>query len=211
MKTLGVLFTSLTILIVTHAQAYIGGEVGNGGDVIRCSSLPNGEAEGLYFLDYLLARPLDPPQGLLDENDSIDRIVGLLRSRNPDLAGSLLEFKDWIGQSSLLGPYVWSPVHYGLVDIKDENVVELLPPTCGAQWQQAVVRSKIGSKIQFKYDIDVFSDLQDSALQFSMLLVHEWLWQFADNAQQVRLANQFLHSRSTANLSAYQLNRFSGT
>ena len=132
MKTLVVLFTSLTILNVAHAQAYIGGEVGNGGDVIRCSSLPSGEAEGLYFLDYLLARPLDPPQGLLDETDSIDRIVGLLRSRNPDLAGSLLEFKDWIGQSGLLGPYVWSPVQYGLVDIKDETVVELLPPTFGA-------------------------------------------------------------------------------
>ncbi|MBL7689151.1 MAG: hypothetical protein JNJ49_14040 [Bdellovibrionaceae bacterium] len=208
MKTLIVLFTSLIIFNGAYTQAFIGGEVGNGGDVIRCSSLPSGESEGLYFLDYLLARPLDPPQGLLDENDSIDRIVGFLRSRNPDLAGSLLEFKSWIGQSSLLGPYVWSPVHYGLVDIKDENVVELLPPTCGAQWQQAVVRSKIGSKIQFKYDIDVFSELQDSALQFSMLLVHEWLWQFADNAQQVRLANQFLHSLSTANLSAYQLNHF---
>ncbi len=208
MKTLVVLYISLIIFSSTFAQAFIGGEVGNGGDVIRCSSLPGGEPEGLYFLDYLLARPLDPPQGLVDENDSIDRIVDLLRQRNPDLAGSLFEFKDWIGQSSLLAPYVWSPVHYGLIDIKDESVVELLPPTCSAQWQQAVVRSKIGNKTQFKYDIDVFSELQDSALQFSMLLVHEWLWQFADNAQQVRLANQFLHSSSTENLSAYQLNRF---
>ncbi len=201
---------SLVILAApaSHVHAF-GGEVGNGGDVISCAQTGVVKKQ-LYALDYLLASPSKP----LATFDVLNRVFETVRVRHPSLSTNLYRFIEELKSQKLTGTNVWSPVHFGLSDIEDEMIVEKLPPTCGVgpaatkQWQQAVVQSQVGSKRYYKYDADLLTELEAAPLQYSMLLVHEWLWQFADNALQVRLANQFLHEQGTSQLSAFEFTKF---
>lgn len=199
----------LTIAPISNAFALFGGEVGNGGDVIACP----GDAPGaiqLFALDNLLAPPVRP----LAAVDPLYRVSEKVRVRHPALSDNLFKFIGEIKNEKLTGTNIWSPVHFGLTDIDDEMISEKLPPQCGVgsgtkkQWLQAVVQTVIGSKRYYKYDAGLLSELEKTPLQYSQLLIHEWLWQYADNALQVRLANQFLHEESTGALSSFEFTKF---
>lgn len=203
-------FVAFILLMTPSAQVFaFGGEVGNGGDVINCPAKSSG-ARQLYALDYLLAPPAAPVAKL----DILNQVFETIRVRHPSLSSNLYTYIAELKNEKLTGTNVWSPVHFGLTDIDDEMVVQKLPPTCGQgtgsrkQWQQAVVQTAVGAKRYYKYDSELLSELESQPLQYSMLLMHEWLWQFADNALQVRLANQFLHEQSTASMSAFEFTKF---
>lgn len=204
--------TFIAALVTAHftsvADARVGGEVGNGGDVVSCTGI-DGTAH-LFTLDSILAPVQTPAMSL----DPVHAIFEVVRLRHPALSLSLYDFVQQIRSENLTGENIWSPVHFGLTDIDDEMVVEKLPAVCGSssgsakQWRQAIVQTAVGSKRYYKYDAELLQEIEKSPMQYSQLMIHEWLWRFADNALQVRLANQFLHEAGTATLSAYHFTKF---
>lgn len=96
----------------------------------------------------------------------------------------------------------------GLIDIQDEQIRRKLPQNCGLATDgngtaviQTVVRNKQPQIIRYEYDFETLNELQKRPLQFSFLLVHEWLWDHSGDPQVIRWANQFLHSRRSEKLS----------
>ncbi len=186
-------FVSIIGTLFFSLQAFgLGGEVGNGGDVIECAGRPMGEPPGLYTLDYLLA----PPQAALAAVP-LEKIQSLLLRLYPPLGRHLKEFVRLIENTDATEMYVWSANPFGLVDIDDEAVIAILPPECGSgptkRWQQVVVQQEVGQKRLLTYDSKLFARLRLDPVQYSYLIIHEWLWSMSKSATQVRMANQVFH------------------
>jgi hypothetical protein len=148
--------------------------------------------------------------------DSHQRIWMLLNQNLPELQASFKVFSKNILNKDPHFTYVWEEASFGLVDIKDEDLVSLLPENCRgpngqAQIIQAVVRQPSGftgmpNKIVFGYQPKVLKEMHERApLQLSFLLVHEWLWEFSQNVQVNRRVNRFLHSVEFQEMSRDQI------
>lgn len=191
-------------------------EVGSGGDSVLCTKSDESAYLGHYALDYLLTLrgEDDDLVAVRSWEDSRDRLLAALHSKLPDLA-RLFEgyLADLDNHDDYLRPHLWEQAPYGLVYIDDQSIVRKLPPNCyetGAEGRirilQTVIRVKKPRLILYDYDPSIFRSLRQSApLQFSFLLVHEWLWDFTDDVAVVRRVNRFLHSRALDRLSAKEL------
>lgn len=193
-------------------------DVGNGGDVVSCPPAEGQPYAGLYALDFLAtesdsASPLVPVESW---QSSRSRIESLLRDKAPALRASFARFSDLVLNSSdYRAPYVWEESKFGLVDLKDEQLVARLPENCRsgehASVIQAIIRQNPSfsgtapTSFIFRYDPKILLDLQaTSPLQFSFLMVHEWLWDLSKNVDRNRRINRFLHSRRATELSAQE-------
>jgi hypothetical protein len=201
-------------------SAYAGVYIGNGGNVINCTAASNGSnnLNGYYALDYLLT--LDTSTGSDDMTpvtswqESADHIYNLLINKVPALAPSFKDFTNLVYNTSYAQMRVWEPSPFGLVQLNDQRITSLIPTNCQAsdgtyQIVQAVIREYSGfSGTQsghyiYKYVPQLLQQLdQQSPLQLSYLLVHEWLWDLSSNVDRNRRINHFLHSRDIETMSA---------
>lgn len=196
-----------------------GGYVGNGGDVILCQPSAENPLNGTYSLDYVLtlssAETDHDNVAVTSWEESANRISSLLQEKAPSLRPYFEEFRQAVlNQDDTTLSYIWNPSPFGLLDIQDELLSGLPPSNCYTQTQdlpslqqrkpaifQTVIRefkTFSGSRGQtvFRYHPESIELLKSQRpLQFSYLMVHEWLWGFGPNVERNRRINHFLHSK----------------
>jgi len=186
--------------------------VGNGGDTLSCREATQNSYSGLYALDYLMTMDQYGDGALVVPDNwqkSLDRIQALLAEKYPALVDSLQAFRANIDNTSdWTKARIWLDAPQGLVNLNDQNLTRKIPANCGGQNPtaglnviQTVVRQKRPNIIEYEVDYSVFNGLQTRPLQFSFLMIHEWLWDLTDDPAVIRLANRFLHSKAAATLS----------
>jgi hypothetical protein len=196
-------------------------DVGNGGDVLRCTSHP--VLRGLYVLDYLVHPDGAGVGGELvavrSWPESRQRLAGILR-RLPHLGHSFARFAELVLSDDPRYERLWIPSRTALRDLPTEELRNLPPAGCYQErdghisFLQAVVREASGPAVRYYYDQSLLAELEtaatthpERALQYSMLLVHEWLWDFFARGQseELRLVNRFLHSAAADRYGADEL------
>lgn len=209
-----------TLLVVCSPTLWAGQEVGSGGDAVSCTASRDNTFVGTYSLDYLLTyTESNNNQDVVEVpsvEQSLQRIRARLAEKLPEFLESFNEFTQLIRNTDVLQPRFWEEAPFGLVDIKDENLLHLVPMNCRngekVQIVQAIIRQNFlnagvaGDKTIYRFVPRVFNDLQLNApVQLSFLLVHEWLWDISHNVDRNRRINRFLHSVEFDRLSAAQV------
>lgn len=214
MKNTFFITAGLFLITSVFSNAWAGGVgVGNGGDSVFCSPSSDDNLNGYYSLDYLMTLNGAGISNAVDVNtsdESLTRIKTLLETKYPALAVSFENFlKESRNVSDWTQPRIWLASAHGLLDINDEQIKRALPAHCGQSSTtekvsviQTVVRIEKPSIIQYEFDAKIIAELAKRPLQYSFLLVHEWLWDHTDDPQIIRWANQFLHSSHAAELTA---------
>lgn len=207
---------SLVLLGCISTVAFAGGfSVGNGGDAVRCVETHENNYNGIYSLDYLMTlngAGYDTAHVIKSWEDSQARIKKLLSDKYPELLPSFENFlKDLGNNNDWTKKRIWLAAGHGLIDVKDEQIIRTLPENCiKADFDsekgnviliQAVVRNKQSEIIRYEFDAKVLMELKKDPIQYSYLMVHEWLWDHIADPQVIRWANQFIHSVQADNLS----------
>lgn len=201
----------LLLLPTAHGQV----EVGNGGDAVRCRPEAGSVFSGYYSLDYLLTWGTSfgsqdaVPVASWDESAS--RLRTLLATKAPALLFTFDDFRLTLRNTDVFWlSRVWEPAPFGLVDLRDEHMVSLVPANCRdgdvVSIVQAVIRQDTGTSsanIVYRFVPSVVDEMNgNSPVQLSFLYVHEWLWDVSDNVDRNRRINAFLHSERAAAMSA---------
>jgi len=209
---------SLTLifsLFISLSASAGGVGIGNGGDSAYCELSNLQPLDGYYSLDFLMTLDGD---GLSDAvpvqswQESQNRIRQILAAKYPAMLESFDKFlKDASNRNDWTKSRIWLPAPHGLIDISDEQLRRTLPENCGRSSSadkvtliQTVVRGQRPEMITYEFDSKVMSELKQKPLQYSFLMVHEWLWDHTNDPQTIRWVNQFLHSAYTENLPAQQ-------
>jgi hypothetical protein len=192
--------------LLTPAKADdLGGEVENGGDSVFCNVGGENNLVGYFSLDYLLTYRLrNNNADVVDRSweASQARISGLLREKFPALGHSFDEFVSLVFSTDTAKERLWNEASFGLEDISDERILRKLPPNClrrnsagTPEVLQSVIRVSRPESTVFEYDYEILEELQRNApLQFSFLMVHEWLWDFTSDVNIIRDVNRLIHS-----------------
>jgi hypothetical protein len=205
----------LALLLALSGTAHAGpGIVGNGGDSVRCE--PNASVsafKGLYSLDYLLTYQTRNDNAdvadVFSWEESRDRIAAILAAKSPDLAFGFSSFvADMDNSFDYTRPHIWREAGFGLVNLNDERLIRKIPANCyklhddqSIDVIQTVVQTQRADLAIFEYDPSVYDEfLHLAPLQFSFLMVHEWLWSFTDDVRVVREVDRFLHSKAAEQL-----------
>lgn len=191
-------FLLLLLVAFTSLANARGGEVGNGGDAVFCMHSTDNGLSGWYALDFFATDQIVPAKSW---SDSTDRIAQALLSKSPEHGKSLLSFLDSYNKKKVLPPRSWRPSKWGLSDLPDEKLLERIPHNCyrirdsQPAIVQAVIREKKSHGVVYNFDPNILGELaaKDSA-QLSLILVHEWLWDYTDDVRELRFANSLLHS-----------------
>lgn len=201
----------IPFLLVFMSQAAFseseGGNSSGGGDLALCKSTDANAFEGLYSLDYLATfRSSNDNQDIIPIKtweQSKQRVLGLLKAKSPMLAGS---FQNFLNSMSNFDDYsklrIWEESSFGLVDIKDEKLFGQLPKNCyiegedgGSKLIQAVIRTQRPNLLTYEFADPYFKELKEKRpLQYSFLIVHEWLRDFTEDVQNIRRLNRIIHS-----------------
>lgn len=217
-----------TILISAFSNA--GGVAGNGGDIIFCEKSATNNFSGFYVLDYLAT--FDADAG--DDPNPLKSIYKDLRKKKSQdkfegAAESLEQFFENMKTQLFTKPNynlpnIWFSHTFGLIDVRDENLIQLLPPNCYKKDSlgnkldiyQTIVREDgtFGSVI-FHYDpTNIRRVLDLTPIQFSYLVIHEWLRKTFTDANKIRNVNRLLHSSdfksATSQTAAQMLQNVSG-
>ena len=201
---------SFLIPLIVALPTFAGDSKGNGGDVVNCTRSESNSFEGQYSLDYILGyRASNENADIVNAQSweaSKQRILLLLEQKSAYLAKS---FKNFLEHSENFNDFtkkrVWDESSFGLVDLKDENIRRKLPNNCGInkavgdlnniELVQAVTRRIHNDKVVYEFDYRVYHHLKTlMPLQFSFLMVHEWLWDITNDPWQIRRLNRIFHS-----------------
>jgi len=206
------MFKLLLMFLFLPLHIFAGQEVGNGGDAVLCKAVSDNSFSGFYSLDYLLTFQSSNDNADIFSVDSarqsLNRIESLIEKNLPEFSESFHEFVNMIGNRDYRSRRIWEEAPFGLVDIKDEKMIALVPTNCrtadSIQIQQVVVRQnpifsgdEEGKElIVYKFVPSLLKDLEKtSPLQLSFLYVHEWLWDISHDVDLNRRINRFLHSK----------------
>lgn len=196
-----------------------GTDIGNGGDLMQCyrnlPKFPFDYDNGWYLLDYA---EMDNAKVVflssISLSEQIKKVHELLQQAAPELVDSFeqyirtVPFLDSIDITENVGATkrIWTGVDQNEV-LNDEDPA-FIPNNCknpkdkNILFHQVVVRNKFSdsngniTKITYSYDPALLAKLENKPLQLSMLIVHEWLWDYfdADQSKRLRIANRILHS-----------------
>lgn len=207
-----ILLVALIAFIAPMAEAGPG-LVGNGGDAVRCQPVAANAFSGIYMLDFLLTFQTINQNAdvvpVFSWDESLERLRRILLAKNADLAASFEQYiRDFDNHNDFTRPRIWREAGFGLVNIDDERIIRKLPPNCyklngdqSIDIIQTVVQTQRPDIFIFEYDPAVFDEfLHFAPLQFSFLVVHEWLWSLTDDVRIIRDVNRFLHSQAAGQL-----------
>lgn len=215
---------ALSILSLS-IPAMAGGIVANGGNTLWCRPGKTIQNSGYYSLDFLSAigRGMTPSQFVHVNNwkESAARIRGLLAKSNLSMAKNFDVFvadtQSIFNQRLITDSYKWIPSHEKITTLSYNGSTEDLPTECllpaviglpsEVSFYQTVVRTKtpIQTEIYFKFDELIFLNLSQNPLQLSMMLFHEWLWNFSHNIDTVMTVNQFMHTKTVDSFSEAEI------
>lgn len=193
-----------------------GGEVGNGGDVITCVASAENSFSGKYSLDFILTSGANELASVSSHTASLARIENIFYNNLPEYYESFRSYVSLINNRDFSKNRIWESAPYGLIDLKDESIVSLVPSNCTRNGKIEVVQAVIrmnplfsgtpADTIIYKFVPAIFDELKDDRpLQLSFLLVHEWLWEVSKNVERNRRINHFLHSKFIEGLSQKSL------
>lgn len=185
--------------------AFAGGRDGGGGDTVICQPSKQNDFNGIYALDYVVTfNKLNRNSDIVEVKsweESIERIKGFLGKYAPSRLANFENFIKYENNSTdYSAPMVWMPGPSTLIDIQDEKLTRLIPDNCKSSKGekgifQTVIRSVSNRKqIQYEVDADLILELKKSPLQYSFLMVHEWLRNFNEDSAVIRNINRYLHS-----------------
>ncbi len=216
MKTKALLTATMTGIFASLCSSLYAGKESHGGDLVLCAKSSENSYEGLYSLDYLVGSlqlsqsyPLDEAKiqhDVLERiTQSLERIFPLntaMGLTNQPILESWRQYQDLLtNNADFTKARIWLPSSYGLVDISDEALITILPPNClkDAKNQsphaiQAVIRQKPGEAIVYNYSDQLLKTLKERPLQYSFLLVHEWLWDYVQDIRLLRIVNWLIHA-----------------
>ncbi|MGE0632672.1 MAG: hypothetical protein AB7O96_09705 [Pseudobdellovibrionaceae bacterium] len=201
-------FAFIFVLVCKIPVMAGGFRVGTGGDIVFCAPFEETSFKGYYLLDYLLTyNHTTANADVIGGDQTLEVITKALENKIPELGRSLRKFVTAMQGQIFIAPdytknYIWIPQRMGLNDLTDEFLFEKLPKNCykpghpdQVQIIQAVIREERPHSVILRYDELQLKELRrQSELQFSFMMVHEWLWHYSANAGIVRDANRYLHS-----------------
>lgn len=212
----------LAILVVAWtwgATLANAGIEGNGGDAVRCRAASANAFEGSYSLDWLVTYRVSNGNSDVAPVDSWetsrDRLRAILRDKSPGLLASFDRFLAGLDNfTDLSAERVWIERPFGLVDLEDERLTSRLPANCyeigedrRPKIEQAVVRDRREDLLTYFFDSRIYDSWRGTApLQFSFLMVHEWLWDLVSDAEKIRDVNRMLHSSLSEQYTPEQFN-----
>lgn len=195
----------LTTLIFPLSSSYAGGNgVSNGGGFAQCPD------QQFYSYDYLLTlkyRQSGQEVPVRDLQTSLRRISSQLNRLHDPLAKEFDQFIAMMYTQTPGAPYQWFQ-RANLRLLYGPDLRQALPSECHLR-QQAVYFTAPFRGVPYSayvYDPDLIRlvlSQQNGALQVSYLWVHEWLWNYFDQVDFVKLAtfNRLLHSKKLTNMS----------
>lgn len=192
---------ALITMMFSHtpeARAVMSNEKGNGGDVVKCQPT---ERTGIRSKPHL--RVLDSV--VLERSRTFSRrkfnsseqaaasILEKLKSTVPLMAESWESFKTTAAKKvDLERGVVW--ISGVPKDLADENLYVEVPPGCGKKLVQAILRVGSGPT-RFYYDPSIHAEITNDTDELSWLLVHEWLRDYIQDADVIRVLNGYFHSQ----------------
>ena len=198
--------------------------VDNGGDIITCASSASSPFEGIYTLDYVATYDAhigtgDDPTGSYEE--LISRLQTLVDAKLPELSSSLASYLSLVENGDESQARVWhgsvlSPANLNDEDLRHITFTDNCKKTVGGAslpnlTQMVDRRYRIDTdvlKIHYYYDYNRFQQMKSELpLQAAYLVLHEWLWDFSDNAWISRQINRLLQSRATESMSSNDVHR----
>lgn len=202
----------LFVILIFIPKAFCdGGAVGNGGGFALCTD------KKLYSYDYILTLKVQDFRGDYQApsfKEHLARISSELKRLKDPLS---VEFDlyiqslfqqtsgakyQWFYQKNL--PLMWEP------DL-DEN----MPANCKKRFQAVYYFAPFAAikYTSYKYDLDLIklvSNQANGGIQVSYLLVHEWLWNFYDRSNFMKLAvfNKLLHSNGLSFITPLEFSKY---
>lgn len=199
------------LILIFSLKVYAGGAVGNGGGFAQCAH------QKLYSYDYLLTlkySAFKEDYHALKVEEHLERISSELKRLQDPLSAefdlyvrSLFQQVpgaryQWFAKENL--PLMWEP------DL-DQN----LPSGCKRRVQAVYYFAPFSGVpyASYKYDPDLLrqvSNQEGGALQISYLVVHEWLWNFFDRSDFIKLAifNKLLHSETLSDMGSRDFSKY---
>ena len=193
----------------------------DGGDLVTCESSIENPFKGEMVLDYLLTYDGAGHPKLQTADEYLDRISKELAAKFPALGTSFNEFRRALFSSDERGNRIWKPSNgLELQNISDEMLRDLsfkFPPNClgsdGKLKLRQLVRREVyltddasPRKVYYFYDDMHLNRLKTSnPLQFSYIIVHEWLWDFVNSSWVNRNINHVFQSDMLSLMTANQL------
>lgn len=178
----------LAIILIMNTQAILAGnEKGNGGDAVVC----NGK---IVTLDSVLMSDTNYFDIKRGSNyiDSINNIKNHFDSTLPLMGQALASFISTFNSKGSFGSgVIW--VKGKVKDVADENLFVDLPAHCEKDVLQTIVLVKKPTKRYF-YDASIVEELEKNDDELSWLLIHEWLRDYLDDSDVIRVLNAYLHS-----------------
>lgn len=204
-NTLTLIFI-FSVLSITSLEARVFGHDGNGGDTVYCDGSEEKFEKGHYPLDMIMAMNINYSSKLKTYpadyglHDKMLAIIDDLSTKNSFMSQALNIFYIDFREQYLMFPHespagprrFWYQTHTDPIEIADENLKVKLPKSC-QKVAQAISRYNergVSSFYVNKEDLD----RKIRQAHFSWLIVHEFLWDFFDNAEDLRKFNSFLHS-----------------
>ena len=126
----------------------------------------------------------------------------------PDLGRGFSDFLAALeNHDDYLQSRIWLEAGSGTVTITDQKIINRLPKNCskadgagGIDVIQTVIRQRRPNITVYQYDSGILGQLRKNApLQYSFLMLHEWLWDLTSDVQVLREADRFRHSPSPGN------------
>lgn len=176
-------------MTVGAAMGATGG--GNGGDVVRC--VENGQ-EVYRTLDSVVManHPFYNPKLYQSSDEAIEAITAKFRETLPFMGIKFERFLEtYENKVSEKRDAFW--IESNLYDIEDENLHVKIPAHCDQEPIQAVNLVK-EPFTRYYYDSSVISLIEGVDAEFSWLMIHEWLRDYIDDADVIRIINSYLHS-----------------
>ena len=216
-KVIGVLFLAATPQI-SLAE---GGTVENGGNVIFCREAASFDVQlppirpepgKFYVLDYVhaLGTGYSPDSFVAIANweQSRQRLHRLLKGVSLKLANSFEDFAEstnqiegnWGRMQSWPEEREWVLTRGGHIRREHANLWRV-PKNCifngkFLEYHRAVTRTSHRQKVIYRYSRKLLESINDnSPLQFSILMAHEWLWDHTRDLKVNRRVSVFLHSK----------------
>jgi hypothetical protein len=206
--------------------------IGNGGDVAYCKNSETNKFTDFYAVDFLVTYDsANPMTEATDWKASQVRILKQLKRLNTQLHESFKNYlKDLDKKPSENSKRLWQPSSFGLSTLSDEALIGNLPENCKhedsngkTRLLQTVIRSipkadelSVSTKVsidpadpaapamvKYDYNKSMMEWLKSQRpVQYSFMIVHEWLWDFTKDINSVRTLNALIHSEELENISA---------
>lgn len=201
----------LFVILIFATKSHAGGAVGNGGGFARCGD------QKLYFYDYLVARQLQDFGGDFEASqleEYLERISYELKRLDKPLSVEFNLYLKSLFKQFPGSPYQWFP-QKNLRLMWEPDLYSSLPDSCQDRIQAVYFFPPfLGiAYTSYKFDSDIISQVlrqPSGALQVSYLVTHEWLWNFFERKDFMKLVtlNKLLNSKRLSQMSPPEFSKY---